>query len=452
MVFHESQIIRTALLPQAPYVLIHTLDGLDMKPKTYPALLVVLIIAVACSRDKGPYLVEIVGLNHGVPHDFSLQIKEMSDSPDVLALQEDKLIFLADTKIFQNDLASTALDSHSFDELRDRLQSNLGGKKLEVLFTRSTGVYRATTFDSLLVLSALYHFDKIIGFAKSHNLLQAPADQNPLRVGIYGEIYTSRNKLVPSVKNDNATYVGSADTIVLLPLGLSEGLPMSMNDGILAHEYHHRIFFNQVWVNGGGRKLWKRYQARYDADNKVAQSRSHILLSATDEGLADVFAVAFTGAPDFLAASLTGKRGKALNIQRDLKGPFARRATYDDLAFGTLHRKLRGLCPAKSQNFENPDFNIYCLGTVIAKVFYEAAEQNIGILRKHALPIIHKALLEVGQELASGQEYDVDIFFEAVANMAKQQNPSFHKRLCEQLTLRFKSLIDDNKVSSCSSI
>ena len=123
--------------------------------------------------------------------------------------------------------------------------------------------------------------------------------------------------------------------IALFPIGENKGLPMSMNEGVLAHEYHHRLFFNQLWVNNNSEKRWHRYQARYNQKKKI-QKRSHILLSATDEALADLFAVAYTGLPNFMAASLTSDKARLINEERELEGAFATKATYEILATSNL--------------------------------------------------------------------------------------------------------------------
>ena len=406
-------------------------------------LLLCMLVFASCSIDMKPYLIEIVGLDHSRSQNYSLQVVEVNK-------HSENFIYLSDVKIYQKDLAYAALTSRSFDEMRFNLQKNLGESSFEPLLTKSDGAYRANTFESLLILSALYHFENIRSFAEIRGFLQAEHNKKPLRVGIYGEIYATNSDALPAVSHDNAAYVGSADIVALFPLGENKGLPMSMNEGILAHEYHHRLFFNELWVNNNSPKRWLRYQARYKQKKKIIQKRAHILLSATDEALADLFAVSYTGLPDFMAISLTSPKAQLVNKQRELEGEFANKATYEALATSNLAPNLRKYCAAKSRNFTNSQFNIYCLATVIAKVFFEACDKDTKKIGSIALPIIHSILPSLGEALDKNKPYDLDLFFEAVARASKKTHPTFHDKLCEQLSRRFVTLIISNRIPSCS--
>jgi len=416
--------------------------------KLYSYLLV--IFFMGCTVDKKPYFLEIVGLDRERPDNYSLRIVEVKKLPDFSSQNLANFIYLSDVKIYQRDLAYAALKSRSFDDMRNNLQTNFDKSPLEPLYAESNGVFRANTFESLLILSAFYHFENIRNFAQTRGLLHADHDKKPLRVAIYGEIYATSTDAIPAVSHDNAVYVGSADIVALFPVGDSMGLPMSMNEGILAHEYHHRLFFNQLWVNNNSPKRWLKYQARYNQKRKVSQKRSHLLLSATDEALADLFAVAYTGLPDFMAASLTTKKTRLINEQRELEGEFAAKATYEALAMSNLEPHLRKYCPAQSRNFTNAHFNIYCLATVIAKVFYEACDKDTKKLGSMALPLIHSVLPIIGNALEKNEPYDLDLLFEAAALASKKTHPIFHKKLCEELNKRFVTLIISNRIPSCS--
>ena len=146
-------------------------------------------------------------------------------------------------------------------------------------------------------------------------------------------------------------------------------------------------------------KRWLRYKSRYNTKKNLIQKRSLILLSATDEALADLFAVAYTGLPNYMAVSLTTDKARLISEQRGLEGDFAEKTSYEDLLRSNLEENLQRYCPAKSYNFTNSKFNIYCLATIIAKVFYEACDKNTSEIASIALPIIHSALPVIGDKI-----------------------------------------------------
>jgi len=419
-------------------------------PKLLTWCCVLSFISSACTIEPttGQFSMEIVGLSKNKPAAYELREVGVNKSPELLAQENQEFIFLSKIKIAQKQLAHAALVSSSFDHMRYLLQKNITGHPIIPIYSNTNQVFRANTFESLLAMSAFYHFDQIRKFADKLKLLEDPHDQLALRVGIYGEIFMSSFDILPVVSNDNAVYIGSADVIALLPVGSSQGLPMSMNEGILAHEYHHRLFFNQVWVNNSNNQRWKRYQARYNKSKQLSVTRTHILLAATDEALADLFAIAFTGVVDFMTVSLTTPKGNLINKQRDLRGNFANLVTYDDLANEKLRPEFRLYCPAKSKNFTNSKFNIYCLATIIAKVFFEASEQEIYKLANIAIPLAHKALPLIGKVLEKNKSYDLELFFDAVARESKKLDPIFHRKFCAELAKRFRSLYLSG-LSSC---
>jgi hypothetical protein len=397
-----------------------------------------------------PHFIEIVALDKTGINNYALQIVETLELQEFLSHNLPNFIYLSDVKIMQKDLVHAALASQSFDHMRYTIQKNLHASFLNPIIAESDGVFRAGTFESLLALSAFYHFEKIRSFAEQQGLLQTEHNKRKLHVGIYGEIYATNSDLLPAVSHDNAAYVGSADVILLFLAGNKTGLPMSMNEGILAHEYHHRLFFNQLWVNNNSQTRWLRYQARYKPKKKIVQKRSQILLSATDEALADLFAIAYTGVTNFMAVSLTHEKTKIINDQRDLNGEFAKKATYEALALSILKPSLRKYCPAKSHNFTNAQFNIYCLATVIAKVFYEACDKDAKKLGSVALPLIHSVLPSIGRILDKNEPYDLELFFEEFARRSKNFDAVFHEKFCDQLKRRFVSLIINNRIPSCA--
>lgn len=415
----------------------------------FALLIMAVFLIFHCARLEAPLLLEIVGLDKENPTNYSLQIVKADPKDNPLLGRRNKVDLFSKISIHLNEIAINARTSSSFAELKNTLRQIFGGRPADLLFTESKGVYRGTNFESMLGLSAYYHLVEIGKFADALNLFDDFA-AGPLRVSLYGDIYALASSDYPFPSNDNALYVGSVDTLVLLPLGENDGLPVPMHEGVLAHEFHHRIFFYEVWINKEDPRNWQRYQHRYAVDRDQYMTRSERLVAATDEGLADIFAVAYTGLPNYLCLSLTTKKGDEICSQRDLNGHYAEIATYDLLASSKAkHKKSLGTCQADSKNFQSSTYNYYCLATVIAKTLYEISDKEINKLKTQTLPAVNRSLPSIAEVLAQGLEYDVDIFFEALAKEMRTIDESAHKKLCQQLKKRFSSLIDRGKIPSC---
>ncbi len=388
-------------------------------------------------------MLEVLGPNEDNSEDYSLKIVEMDAQIDVSNLRTKEFTFLKGMKIYQDEFSKAALSSTSFEMLREKLRTEFAGEAINVSSLLDEGIYRSEDTESLLLLSAFYHLEQITAFSKKIGLMKPEA---ALNVGFLGQIYPNKNEPALNLK-DNAIYLGAADTLILLPVTTKDGLPLAINEGVLAHEFHHRIFFEKVWLNNNNPSLWTFFQSRY-ASGELKRWQN--LLSALDEGLADVFAVAYSKHPAYLKLSLSQEKSRRALQQRDLLGKFATFATYDNLSDGTLDKALLGLCRDSSRNFTNPNFSSYCLGTVIAKSFYEACGQNIDCLRTPALPVINQALEALSKVMGLEGEFDLHLFLNAAATSAKKINAPFHEKFCEQMRLRFLSFVEEKKIASCA--
>lgn len=409
----------------------------------------VLTCMVGCHKDSTLNLVEIVGLNPNNPREFSLQLASLSDGTDLSTLESNTLKFVARARLMQDLISAYAKESTSFTELAKSLQSSMMAQPLELDLATSDGISRGKTFESMLALSAFYHLDRVISFAKAHLDLDSEAHTAPLTVAVYGQILANEQYPFPMTMTDNAIYVGSADTIFLLPVGSENGLPLPMHEGVLAHEFHHRIFFKQIWANKEMSNLWPLFQSRYDQDQQRLSNRSRIILNGLDEGLADVFAVAFTGVPAYLSVSLTAEKSRKIKEQRDLDGRFAELATYDSLAKSKLDNELLSMCAEDAVDFQNLKFNAYCLGTVIAKSIYEAADKNIANLAGVAVPVIAHSLTSVANKLNRSDDFELDVFLDAMAYNAATRSADFKRKFCAQIKSRFASLATIERIPSC---
>jgi hypothetical protein len=392
---------------------------------------------------------EIVGLNPSKPGEFSLQVVKFVDIPSLPHLLSEKMRFVTKARLRQGSISEEAQKSQSFADLLDALQNKIDGKPLNLNLSIENEIARGQTFESMLALSAYCHLEKIFFFAKEKAKVGDDLFNRPLTVAVYGEILSDDRKAPTVSKSDNAIYVGSADTVFLLPLGKEEGLPLAMHEGVLAHEFHHRIFFKKIWDNPDYPNLWSLFQSRYDPFNIRLEMRSRILLNALDEGLADIFAIAFTGLPDYLDVSLTHKNTEALRRQRDINGDFAREITYDFLRETKTKNDLLEACGEKAEDFTSPKFNVYCLGTIIARTIFLASSENLQILRELVLPVVVESLSKIAAKLDRGHQFELDIFFDELVVQSQKVSSEFSTNLCRQLRERFASLATPERIPSC---
>lgn len=409
-----------------------------------------LLHAASCDGPRDIRFVEILALNKMQRGTFSLQTRLLRDDMTYEngELRSKNVRLVADAELFNAQMGEQAFNHSSFDDLTRSLQEMLGGEPIDLKVSIDDGVMRSESFESLVAMSALVHLDDVMLFGRNALSSSSPALTLPLTVAVHGQILMSSGYALPLTMDDNAIYAGPVDAIFLLPNSYRAELPLSMNEGVLAHELHHRIFFKEVWANPQFDKLWSLFQSRYDRLKNRLDYRSRTLLNALDEGLADLFAVAYTSMPDYLNVSLPSKTSIKTRQQRDLEGAFAETATYEELSSSSRPDHML-YCNARSKDFFNLDFNVYCLGTVIAKTIYEAAEQNTAKLIATALPLIFASLPSVAKSLNETNQFDLDVFFNELVSQAKLRDQRFSLLLCRQLQLRFASLATHERMPAC---
>ncbi len=420
-----------------------------MKALCFAVAIVCFAFALGCDDQRLPLYAEIVRFHSEQSARVELSIQRFIDPPTMPRLANDSLVFVSRTRLLQNNIYFFARLSSSFDQLALAMQKHLELDGFKPNLSIKDNIARGRTFESVLALSAFCHLEEIAQFAQRFEARGKLQFKRPLNVAIYGEVFSSQEEMDAIAKSDNALYVASADMIFLLPPANEQGLPLAMHEGVLAHEFHHRIFFNKVWRNPGFENLWSVFLSRYDGEKSRISKRSRIILNSLDEGLADTFAVAFTGLPNYLNVSLTERASETLRLQRNLNGLFAQNATYDSLRDALLPTTLMNMCGEKSNDFTNQKFNVYCLGTIVAKAIYEASSRDINVLRKKMLPLIFLSLDRVAEAVDKEILFDVDIFLAAMVANAKKHSPELVMPICDEIKKRFSSLVTKERLPAC---
>lgn len=210
------------------------------------------------------------------------------------------------------------------------------GESVTLDYTLEKGVIKPLSFDSLAMLTAYYHFEKILEFWRDSMGLDL-ADYGKFRVLYDPDIQARGNggDIVETVKI-NAAFVSFTRDFLLFKTSRAEQLPLKMNMGVLAHEFAHGIFDYQFAKKDG---------LAYQTENGKAATQ----LSGINEGLADYYSWTITQRVDVLGESLS-----SLAEERKLPVKWTSKNLLDN--------------PDQCQG------GFYCKGSVLASALYEIAD------------------------------------------------------------------------------
>lgn len=181
-----------------------------------------------------------------------------------------------------------------------------------------------------LQMSALYyHIQNLTDFSRSVGLLDQKQTK-PFEIALNTKV---KNKDV--VQANNAFYDGRSDAMIFVPY-TTEELPIAVNEGIVAHEFFHSIFYKIVFSDlkknpqsltqrwsldtvHGYEKLWKSQLEETVSGTEVVpisdiaktpkkttvELYNETLLRGINEGLADFWGWIYTNDSDFLKWSLS---------------------------------------------------------------------------------------------------------------------------------------------------
>ncbi|MEM7589393.1 MAG: hypothetical protein AAF320_04480 [Myxococcota bacterium] len=299
-------------------------------------------------------------------------------------------------------------------------------------------------FDSLVLVSALYHLENVISYFLDVVKDDSGATKSPLHVGVYPDISTLGQREYAVA--DNASYSFLLDMIFLRQLAVQRGVPYNMNPAVLAHEFQHRVFHYNVWNKG--EKARQYYWEKIRNGKDLLDTRSKNLLDATDEGLADLYAIGFVQDPSAFRHVF---KGTLSAFRRDLNGQFAQQANYDALARLDDWYAKQWRC-GYAINFQESqkNWNKYCLGTVVSRALWEASGRDFVVLREQLLPLVNASLQDMGLRIVEQGRYDVNLFFNVVISRAVKENMQpMREQLCLSVWRRFRSLYDPLRVPAC---
>ncbi|MDZ4661334.1 MAG: hypothetical protein SGJ18_06900 [Pseudomonadota bacterium] len=251
-------------------------------------------------------------------------------------------------------------------------------------FTNEKGVFVAKDFKTLNLITVYAHIERLNQFMDQLELSSLIPLPRKIAVGL-------RSNLLDLPKTNNAIYIGPLDTIVILPYEES-GLPISMNAGILAHEYFHAIFHNIILKDFlKEQNEWTEADAEFhrldgiipkpdraeDRDIKCPNENpkdltnkelNQLIFSGLNEGLADLWAWIYTGDPAFMSYSISGQS------HRKLDRPIARLPTVKYIR-DEYRTRLEENCN-KRLTIKNMRRKAYTWGSSIAQFFVKLVESD----------------------------------------------------------------------------
>ncbi len=179
---------------------------------------------------------------------------------------------------------------------------------------------------------------------------------------------------------DNALFDPVTRTFSILPSKALVDLPPAMNLGVIAHEYAHAVFVNQVFPSDAG----LTWLAQRGLQEPVKWARAANYTRSVDEGLADYLAGVLTTDPDFLAHTIP-----AAKADRTL-------TPTDERCFDDAMR-------LSAENDDPAAYDPYPLGAVLSAALWRAAG-NVG---ERIVPFARSVVVnetKIGQRLLEKQE------------------------------------------------
>ena len=188
---------------------------------------------------------------------------------------------------------------------------------------------------------------------------------------------------------DNAFYKADIDALIFIPYS-QEGVPLSVNPGVIAHEHFHAQFHRRFYLPLVQKKVLSPVllkplegsspsrssgpeQITFQKLSTREQDYFRIFIQGLNEGLADIWGWVYTGQSNFLAMSLP-QVGSSRDIKPRLQ-PDSRVFPFKTKC--SVFRDLGQIEALSQSSLKQNQFilgSAYSLGTEFARMFYLAAQ------------------------------------------------------------------------------
>lgn len=252
--------------------------------KRFLAIPLVAAFLLSCAPDGDPVRMAVLQWEPSAGS-YDLRVVEVRTLEDVTALRGEAARPIGSAKIRLDPLRLEGVETEA--QFRKAALAEPGGD-VEAQFLEVDGVLYPSDFHSLSLATAYYNFEVSRAYALARGM---PADR--LRgVTFYYFPELTINPLKGQAA-DNAAWFPPLRSFILFPFHELQGIPLAVNQGVIAHEYGHGIFnalvhdeswlpdYSERWLSGG-----------------------NVMIASLDEGFADAWAMGVTGDLDFVERSI----------------------------------------------------------------------------------------------------------------------------------------------------
>jgi hypothetical protein len=326
------------------------------------ALALSVLLAAACGPNP-PAPVKVMGLalsGKGVYETRQLELKTITD---MVAVKGSVATLTGGARI--------VIDGN--DPLLQTNGGNLSDAQLKQVFVKGTGLEPRASYieKSGILWPADFHTWNMVStyfnFEKSFEYWQGVYDGKDSSDLLGSSVYYFPAFVLAEAgskeQTDNALFFSPIQAFAILPFQDLQQVPLSINVGVVGHEFSHRVFNRKVY---GGKALPEPL-LRWLGVN--ASSPGVNLLKAMDEGFADFHGYGVTCGtefgcnPRFLISSFN----EALTDDRDISRP--------DKCLNAQLRTAMTTLPINDFQRQGLEYRI---GTVIASALYQAGNKKAG--------------------------------------------------------------------------
>lgn len=199
------------------------------------------------------------------------------------------------------------------------LENNqLVGDAPQARFVKSKeGVFIPVDSISQQMAAIYYHIQNLAEFSAS--LGAGDINQSAMKIGIETRVGNSE-----ALTKNNAFYDGKADAMFFVPFS-SQELPITVNSGIIAHEYFHSLFYKIVLKDLSVQNETATSNTTVSADitPQLRALYNETYLRGINEGLADFWGWAYSNDDDFIRWSLSSySKQRKLVLESQSVGQF----------------------------------------------------------------------------------------------------------------------------------
>ena len=307
-------------------------------------------------------------------------------------------------------LATPNLDT---EDLRRIFVKNEGSSP-SVSYVSYNGALWPNDFDGWNLVTTYYNFEQAFLYFQA---LGIPAEELTGSLIYYAPnfVFAPDNPL-----EDNAFFYSPIQAFAILPFRRYQRVPLSMNQGVIAHEYAHQVFNRRVYR---GLPVPVPFTL-WGSSVGVGATPQLNLLRSLDEGLADYHAFGATCRSEFGCDTrfISSSVDEEQTDQRDI-------AKQNCLTAG-----LRNALNTSSVEAFTSLGTEYRVGTVIATAFYQAAAgdpRNHPVLQTSVLNAYSALEQQITNNLAAPETFTLPMVGDLL--VANVTYPGLRRNLCNEL-------------------